>query len=34
MHAPVVMEYIAEQKREELARNRGQRNWKLMFRRA
>lgn len=34
MHAPVVMEYIAEHKREDLARNRGQRNWKSMFRRA
>lgn len=34
MHAPVMMEYIAEQKQQELARNRGQRNWKTMFRRA
>ena len=32
--APVVMEYIAEHKREELARDRGQRNWKSLFRRA
>ncbi len=33
MHAPVIMEYIAEQKQRELARSRGQRDWKTMFRR-
>jgi len=33
MHAPIIMEYIAEQRRQELARNRGQRDWKTMFRR-
>jgi hypothetical protein len=29
-----MLEYIAEQRREELARNRGQRHWKSIFRRA
>ncbi len=33
MHAPIIMEYVAEQKREELARSRGRRDWKGLFRR-
>jgi hypothetical protein len=34
MHAPVVMEYIAEHKQQDMARNRGQRNWRTLFRRS
>ncbi len=31
MHAPIMMEYIAEQKQQDLARKRGRRDWKALF---
>lgn len=34
MPAPVVMEYIAEHRQRDLARHRGQRYWRTLFRRS